>query len=172
MPRTLSDETFQALRDIVKQIDFRAKRLQEWRTLTLQTQVCEGRFDVFIAKLKGAADPPLAPQEADLTNAWVDCDRDLIELGTLPGGFAAITLALADGSADPTVNTWIDALITTGKVVGTDLAMRRFGFADLKTHTAEYKAAYTKQGIQRAAKVQWEVTQLASLTDQLKAKFE
>jgi hypothetical protein len=170
MPQTLSDETFKALRDTIRQIDFRAKRLLEWRTLSMATLATESRFDVFMAKHKAAADPPLADQLGDLRNAWLDCDRNLIELSLLPSGLEAITLTLGDHSADPTVTTWMNDLVTTGEVVGKDLAKK--SFEDLKTHTAAYKAAYMKLGIQRDAKVQLEINQLATLTNELKLKFD
>lgn len=170
MPQTLSDETFKALADIVRNVDFRAKRLLEWRTLLLQTQVSEGRFDVFLAKHKAANDPPDAAQLRDLDNAWEDCDRSLMELAVQPDGLQAITLALADGSADPTVRAWIDELAAAGKNVKTALANRSFN--DLKNNLAAYKAAYTKLAILRDAKVQVEVNQLAGLTNSLKNKFD
>jgi hypothetical protein len=170
MPQTLSDVTFNALRETIRQIDFRTKRLLEWRALGMTTLATESRFDVFMAKHKAATDPPLADQLADLRDAWLDCDRNLIELSLLPGGLEAITLTLGDRSADPTVKTWVDDLVTTGKLVGNDLLRR--SFEDLKAHTADYKAAYMKLGIQRDAKVQLEITQLATLTNELKLKFD
>ena len=171
MPQTISDETFQALRGIVKELDFRAKRLLEWRTLLLKTEVSESRFDVFLVQYKGADDPPTAEQLVDLKRAWEDCASQLLELRLLPESFLSITQSLKDPSSeDPTLKAWITDVVTAGECVGNDLAKSSFG--DLKNHIAEYKAAYTKLSIQRDAKVQMEVNMLAAVTNRLKLEFE
>jgi hypothetical protein len=94
----------------------------------------------------------------------------MIELTLLPESFQAITLLVAGRTADTTVKNWIDELMSAGKKVGDDLQQKRFG--DLSTHAAEYKAAYTKFTIIRNAKINTEVNLLASLTNELKLRFE
>jgi len=169
MARTLTDEAFEALKKTIVEIDFRAKRLTEWRELGMRLQNAESRFDVFFARwpsnnLPALTDLPL------LTTAWNDCDQQIIELGLLPDGFMAITTLLADRSADATVKGWVDDLVAAGKKVGDDLTQKRFG--DLAVHAAEYKAAYTKITIVRNAKINTEVNLLAALTNELKLRFE
>lgn len=169
MPRTLTDEAFEALKKTIGEIDFRAKRLTEWRELGMRLQNAESRFDVFFARWPSNGLPEL--KDVPLLNAaWSDCDQQMIELSLLPESFQAITLLLADRTADPTVKGWVDELVTTGMVVGDDLANKRFG--DLATHAAGYKGAYTKITIVRNAKVNTEVNLLTALTNELKLRFE
>lgn len=166
---TLTDESFAALRSAMEKVDLLAKRLLEWRTFGLRTQNSESRFDVFLAVLKGTAGIPTQPQLDQLKSAWSDCDNQLIEMSLLPDSFEAITRVLSDGLPDPTVRTWIDGLVTTGKRVGEDIAQQSFG--PLPGHSAEYKAAFTKLSIQRNAKIESEINQLSTLTNALVQKF-
>jgi len=169
MARTLTDEAFEALKKTIGEIDFRAKRLTEWRELGMRLQNAESRFDVFFARWPSNNLPALADLPI-LNAAWSDCDQQIIELGLLPESFMAITVLPADRSADPTVKGWVDDLAAAGKKVGDDLAKKAFG--DLPSHAAEYKAGYTKVTIVRNAKINTEVNFLAALTNELKLKFE
>jgi hypothetical protein len=169
MPRTLTDESFEALKKTIGEIDFRAKRLTEWRELGMRLQNAESRFDVFFARWPSTNLPDLKDLPL-LGAAWSDCDQQMIELMLLPESFQAITLLVADRTADVTVKKWIDELMTAGKKVGDDLQLKHFG--ELATHAAEYKAAYTKITIIRNAKINTEVNLLASLTNELKLRFE
>ena len=169
MPRTLTDEAFDALKKFVAEIDFRAKRLTEWRELGMRIQNAESRFDVFRA-MWPATNLPDNKDLPGLASAWSDCDQQLIEMSLLPEGFQSITLKPADRSPDSTVKDWIDVLVDAGKKVGDDLQQRRFG--ELPTHSADYKAAYTKINIVRNAKINSEVVALSSATNELKLRFE
>jgi hypothetical protein len=169
MARTLTDEAFEALKKTIVEIDFRAKRLTEWRELGMRLQNAESRFDVFFARWPSSNLP--APGDLPLLSAaWTDCDQQIIELGLLPDSFMTITTLVADRTADGTVKGWVDDLVAAGKKVGDDLAQKRFG--DLAVHAAEYKAAYTKVTIVRNAKINTEVNLLAALTNELKLRFE
>jgi hypothetical protein len=169
MPRTLTDEAFAALKKTIGEIDFRSKRLTEWRELGMRLQNSESRFDVFFARWPSSGLPALTDLPL-LTGAWNDCDQQLIELTLLPDGFQTITMMVGDRTPDLTVKNWITELVGAGKKVGDDLAQKRFG--DLSTHAAEYKGAYTKITIVRNAKVATEVNLLASLTNELRLRFE
>ena len=159
MARTLTDEAFEALKKTIGEIDFRAKRLTEWRELGMRLQNAESRFDVFFARWPSSN---LRPGDLPvLSTAWNDCDQQIIELGLLPDSFMAITTLVADRSADGTVKGWVDELVAAGKKVGDDLAQKRFG--DLSVHAAEYKGVYTKVTIVRNAKINTEVNLLAAL---------
>jgi len=169
MARTLTDEAFEALKKTIVEIDFRAKRLTEWRELGMRLQNAESRFDVFFARWPSSNLP--APGDLPLlANSWIDCDQQIIEVGLLPDSFMAITTLVADRSADATVKGWIDELVAAGRKVGEDLSQKRFG--DLAVHAAEYKSTYTKVSIVRNAKINTEVNLLASLTNELKLRFE
>lgn len=169
MARTLTDEAFDALKKTVAEIDFRAKRLTEWRELGMRVQNAESRFDVFRA-IWPATNLPETSDLPTLSAAWNDCEQQLIEISLLPEGFQSITIKPADQSLDATVKDWIDTLVEAGRKVGDDLRQRRFG--DLPTHSADYKAAYTKINIVRNAKINSEVVALSSLTNELKLRFE
>jgi hypothetical protein len=169
MPRTLTDEAFAALKKTIVEIDFRAKRLTEWRELGMRLQNSESRFDVFFAKWP-SSNLPDANDLPVLRAAWNDCDQQLIEVGLLPESFQAITLLVADRTADTTVKDWIAELVEAGGKVADDLDKKRFG--DLSTHAGEYKGKYTKITIVRNAKISTEVNLLAALTNELKLRFE
>jgi hypothetical protein len=167
--RTLTDESFEALKKTVAEIDFRAKRLTEWRELGMRVQNAESRFDVFRA-MWPATNLPENKDLPPLAGAWNDCEQQLLEMSLLPEGFQSITLKPADRSADASIKDWIDDLVAAGRKVGDDLQQRRFG--DLPTHSADYKAAYTKINIVRNAKINSEVVALSSLTNELRLRFE
>ena len=169
MARTLTDESFEALKKTVAEIDFRAKRLTEWRELGMRVQNAESRFDVFRA-MWPASNLPENKDLAPLTGAWNDCEQQLMEMSLLPEGFQSITRKPADQAPDTAIKDWIDDLVKAGRKVGDDLQQKRFG--DLATHSADYKAAYTKINIVRNAKINSEVIALSSLTNELKLRFE
>ena len=171
MPRNLSDETFDALKKAAEEIDFRAKRLQEWRSLGQATELYKARFDVFMTRLFSAQDPPAANELQGLDNAWVDCEGDLMDLeGPVLGYYQVITTRLNDGLPDPTVKAWIDGLVALGRKAGDDLTQR--SFKALKEHTAQYKTEYQKLSIQRNAKLNKEVNELVAFATALRMKFE
>ena len=169
MARTLTDEAFEALKKTIGEIDFRAKRLTEWRELGMRLQNAESRFDVFFARWPSSNLP--APGDLPLlTTAWSDCDQQIIELGLLPESFLAITTLVADRSADPHCER-LGGRTCRGRKRWA-MTWPRSASVTLSVHAAEYKAVYTKVTIVRNAKINTEVNLLAALTNELKLRFE
>jgi hypothetical protein len=170
-PRNLSDETFDALKKSIEHVDFRARRLQDWRSLGQRMDTYKARFDVFMTILAAAQEAPIAAEIQSLETSWVDCASDLIELEILVGDFRAVAVDVSNnGSADQTVSNWIKGLVALGNKV--DVSLKERSFKQLRENALKYKGEYTKINIQRNAKISSEVNDLTGLTNALRMKFE
>lgn len=170
MSQTFSDESLVALQRMVWNIDYLAQRLTDWRALGTLTQHVESQFEGFLRELETIEQVPTKEQIATMKSRWADCARDLDELSLRSDEFQALTRTL-DGSADSTLQAWLEELMAVARMVGADFKKNTYGESFID-HCTNYQGACRKIRIRREAKINTELKQLAGLANELKLRFQ
>jgi hypothetical protein len=167
MPRTLNDDAFEALSKTIATIDFRAKRLFEWRDFGTLTRTIQAQLERFTSLQKAGQ----APQNLDdLRECWDDCELKLIQLQQ--SEYTSITrpLAQANGAGAP---NWLTDTVAELSAAAKDLgdALQQANLGTLATHLQRVVKAMRRIQAQREASVDHEMAELPLLTNELRSRF-
>lgn len=174
MPPLLTDDAFQVLQQLVREVAFRANRLLEWRDFNLKARVFETTFESFWRDVKTAAGNFDQQTVNNLQGLWDRCKfPDFTELQIYPESIQHINkplLATNNGATDDRVQKWIDTLAQSCGQIDADFAGQNYG--SLVTNCEALRKLLQSQVSRRTAILEAELKQLCQLSNGLAQRLE